>query len=127
GVTTKVKRLSNKKMYAAMRIEMRTTMSVSRRIVSRLGHVTFCSSDQHSCANETTPAPRGIEGALAISAGPQHGERDSNSQPLVLETSALPIELSPYADEASIIESPGAVCACGTAGRTSTSRDDPDR
>src|SRR5687767_350780 len=27
---------------------------------------------------------------------PRHGWRDSNSQPLVLETSALPIELQPY-------------------------------
>src|SRR5207248_218897 len=45
---------------------------------------------------ETMPAPRGMAGAFAISARPRHGGRDSNSQPLVLETRALPIELPPY-------------------------------
>src|SRR5581483_8019107 len=95
-VTRKVKKLSNRKMYAAMRAEIRMTITVSRTIVSRSGHVTFCSSDQHSCANETTPVPRGSVGALATSGLPLHGGRDSNSQPLVLETRALPVELPPY-------------------------------
>src|SRR5437870_13831370 len=97
-VTRNVKALSNAKMYAAMSAEITTTMSVRRTIVSRLGQVTFCSSDQHSCANATIPTrPRGRAGVLAdISDLLLHGERDTNSQPLVLETSALPVELSPY-------------------------------
>src|SRR5437867_7391173 len=97
-VTRNVKALSNAKMYAAMSAEITTTMSVRRTIVSRLGQVTFCSSDQHSCAKATIPTrpARGIAGVFVdIRTVPLHGERDSNSQPLVLETSALPVELSP--------------------------------
>src|SRR6266850_5994695 len=128
-VIAMVNRLSNRKMYAAMSAEITMTMSVSRMTVSRLGQVTFCSSDQHSWANWTMPAlPRGSAGALAISGLPLHGGRDSNSQPLVLETRALPIELPPYAHETrSIIESPDEAYGDGTAGRTWTARCDPRR
>src|SRR5512132_2375397 len=103
-----VKMLSKRKMYAAISAEITMTMSVRRMIVSRLGQVTFCSSDQHSWAKATMPTrPRGTAGVLVdISDLPLHGGRDSNSQPLVLETRALPIELPPYG--VSIIESHGA-------------------
>src|SRR3989442_490494 len=69
------------------------TITVSRITVWRSGQVTFCSSAQASCENRTSPSC-----CCAISA-PLHGRRDSNSQPLVLETSALPVELLPYAVE----------------------------
>src|SRR5688572_7556052 len=87
---------------------------------------------------------------------PRHGWRDSNSQPLVLETSALPIELQPCGPPAHTAAerprgseepsggvrtqpsepwlgyslssgSPCARCAFGNAGRTSPSRDGPGR
>src|SRR5712692_10327537 len=116
-VMATVNRLSNRKMYAAMSAEITMTMSVRRSTVSRLGQVTFCSSDQHSWANCEVPVrPRGSAGALAISDLPLHGGRDSNSQPLVLETRALPVELPLYATTrcgSSIIWSPDAACACG--------------
>src|SRR5437867_12062123 len=86
-VTRNVKALSNAKMYTAMSTEITTTMSVRRTIVSRLGQVTFCSSDQHSWANSMIPTrpPRGIAGVLVDISEPRlHCERDSNSQPLVL-------------------------------------------
>src|SRR5216684_8608291 len=128
-VIAAVNRLSNRKMYAAMSAEITMTMSVRRTTVSRLGQVTFCSSDQHSWANWTMPAlPRGSAGALAISDLPLHGGRDSNSQPLVLETRALPVELPPYARRASsIISSHDAAYDDGSAGRTSRARCDPHR
>src|SRR6059036_3560180 len=76
------------------------TMIVSRTTVWRSGHVTFWSSDQHSWAKRTIPTfPVRTAGACerAATSEPLHGGRDSNSQPLVLETSALPVELPPYA------------------------------
>ncbi len=92
SVIAAVNRLSNAKIYTEMSALITMTMSVRRTTVSRLGQVTFCSSAQHSCANWTMPMrPRGIAGVFATSGLPQHGRRDSNSQPLVLETSALPI------------------------------------
>src|SRR2546428_6099198 len=69
------------------------TITVSRITVWRSGQVTFCSSAQASCENRTSPSC-----CCAITV-PLHGRRDSNSQPLVLETSALPVELLPYAVE----------------------------
>src|SRR5713101_865453 len=99
-VMATVNRLSNRKMYAAMSAEITMTMSVRRTTVSRLGQVTFCSSDQHSCANWTMPAlPRGSAGALAISDLPLHGGRDSNSQPLVLETRLCQLSYRRMRDE----------------------------
>src|SRR5258706_12558514 len=62
-VMTSVKRLSKRKMYAAISAEMTSTMSVRRRTVSRLGHVTLRSSDHASCAN-STGLWRGALGAL---------------------------------------------------------------
>src|SRR5881397_715288 len=50
-VMTSVKRLSKAKMYAAMSAEITSTISVSRRTVSRVGHVTLRSSDHAFCAN----------------------------------------------------------------------------
>src|SRR5712691_575233 len=38
----------------------------------------------------------------AATTAPLHGGRDSNSQPLVLETSALPVELPPYESSPSL-------------------------
>src|SRR5712691_5603840 len=76
------------------------TITVRRMTVWRSGHVTFWSSDQHSCAKRTSPTfPVRTAGACerAATRTPVHGGRDSNSQPLVLETSALPVELPPYA------------------------------
>src|SRR5207248_2248384 len=46
----------------------------------------------------------------AISVETRHGGRDSNSQPLVLETRALPIELPPYAAPRRRIRRPSASC-----------------
>src|SRR6187397_2255703 len=62
-VITIVKRLSKRKMYAAINAEMTSTMSVRRRTVSRLGHVTLRSSDHASCAN-SIGLWRGVLGAL---------------------------------------------------------------
>src|SRR6266568_9217723 len=87
-------------MYAATIAEITMTMTVSRMTVWRSGHVTFCSSDQHSWAKRTRPTlPVLTAGACerAATNAALHGGRDSNSQPLVLETSALPVELPPYA------------------------------
>src|SRR5207302_10922357 len=86
-------------MYAATMAEITMTMIVSRMTVWRSGHVTFFSSDQHSCAKRTRPTlPVLTVGACerAATNAPLHGGRDSNSQPLVLETSALPVQLPPY-------------------------------
>src|SRR5437588_11693181 len=79
---------------------MTMTMIVSRTAVWRSRHVTFWSSDQHSWAKRTIPTlPVRTAGACerAATSVLLHGGRDSNSQPLVLETSALPVELPPYA------------------------------
>src|SRR5438094_10601686 len=87
-------------MYAATIAEITMTMIVSRMTVWRSGQVTFCSSDQHSWAKRTSPTlPVLTAGACERAAitALLHGGRDSNSQPLVLETSALPVELPPYA------------------------------
>src|SRR2546430_2030973 len=81
-------------MYAATTAETAMTITVSRMTVSRSGQVTFRSSDQDSCAKRVRPT---FASRTAISAETRHGGRDSNSQPLVLETRALPIELPPYA------------------------------
>src|SRR3979411_1290725 len=90
-------------MYAATMAEITMTITVRRMTVWRSGHVTFCSSDQHSCAKRMTPTlPVRAAGACerAATRTPLHGGRDSNSQPLVLETSALPVELSRYSASA---------------------------
>src|SRR5258706_4668397 len=65
-VMTSVKRLSKRKMYAAINAEMTSTMSVRRRTVSRLGHVTLRSSDHASFAN-SIGLWRGALGALLAS------------------------------------------------------------
>src|SRR5258706_2692289 len=62
-VMTSVKRLSKRKMYAAINAEMTSTMSVRRRTVSRLGHVTLRSSEHAPCAN-SIGLWRGALGAL---------------------------------------------------------------
>src|SRR4029078_6538547 len=83
-----------------MTTEMTTTSKVSRMTCSRVGQVTFRSSDHDSCAKRTIP-PAGrvaVATTFFLSSGLSwHGGRDSNSQPTVLETVALPIELPPYA------------------------------
>jgi hypothetical protein len=57
------------------------------------------------------------------------GRQDSNLQPLVLETSALPIELHPSAALLDFVStsSPGAACAAGNEGRTCSARAGPGR
>src|SRR5438093_4499030 len=101
---------------------MTMTMTVSRMTVWRSGQVTFWSSDQHSCANRMSPTfpVRPAAGACdrAATNAHQHGGRDSNSQPLVLETSALPVELPPYAarvERHTAAERRGAKTAAGRA------------
>src|SRR6266511_2580064 len=54
-VMTRVKRLSKRKMYAAINAEITRTMSVRRRTVSRLGQVTLRSSAHASRENSTGP------------------------------------------------------------------------
>src|SRR3989442_12806964 len=89
-------------MYRAITAETKSTTTVRRMTVSRSGQVTFRSSDQDSWAKRTTPPPpvrTCVGGVLAGAATRElvHGGRDSDSQPLVLETSALPAELPAYA------------------------------
>jgi hypothetical protein len=54
------------------------------------------------CQLSYTPISLPIKRTFALShfrTSVQHGERESNPQPPVLETSALPVELSPYVVE----------------------------
>src|SRR6187402_3409054 len=75
---------------------MTNTSTVRRVVCSRVGQVTFLSSDQLSWKNRRSRVTKFL---------PQwmwQGRQDSNLQPLVLETSALPIELHPYAAQESV-------------------------
>src|SRR5206468_10931031 len=64
----------------------------------------------------------GVRAGAAISTS-LHGGRDSNSQPLVLETSALPVELPPYEGLSSSLP----VCCVLAASRTELGKLDPVR
>src|SRR3979411_1810774 len=87
-------------MYAATMAESTMTMTARRMTVWRSGPGTCCSSDQPAGAKRIPPTlPVRAAGACerAATRTPLHGGSDSESQPLVLETSALPVELPPYA------------------------------
>src|SRR5688500_1593454 len=80
---------------------MTKTSTVRLRTCSLVGQVTFLSSDHASCMKRRSRV------TYLISSGvpPRHGRRtwqarqDSNLQPPVLETGALPIELRAYATQ----------------------------
>src|SRR5438876_988494 len=66
-------------MYAATIAEMTMTMIVSRTTVWRSGQVTFCSSDQHSWANRTTPTLPVLRRPVGARAAGRARERDDRS------------------------------------------------
>src|SRR3990170_4133468 len=96
-----------------MAIETATTRIVSRVTVSRVGQATFFSSAQLSTRYRRMPVstigqlflllPR-WDSLMRWRSGWQ-GRQDLNLQPLVLETSALPIELHP-SERASLLRLP---------------------
>src|SRR5687768_3792274 len=81
-------------------IDTATTRMVRRITVSRVGQATFLSSLQLSTRYRRMPVST-IGSIFLLRGGGRYGVRrwqgrqDSNLQPLVLETSALPIELHP--------------------------------